>query len=163
MSKTDLEALKPWLGRTDTQEDILTPGLVEKFRATLGRHLWDGASAVPLGIHWCLTLEAVPSDNLAVDGHTKKGAFLPPVPLPSRMWAGGEVAHIAPLAIGETVTRPTQEVGYMLYGQLDLIISGRRFTVHPGDSFRIRGEPFEWINSYDAPAAAIWVIAPPVY
>ena len=105
MSKTDLEALKPWLGRTDTQEDILTPGLVERFRATLGRHLWDGASTVPLGIHWCLTLEAVPSDNLAVDGHTKKGAFLPPVPLPSRMWAGGEVAHIAPLTIGETVTR----------------------------------------------------------
>lgn len=105
MGKTDLEALKPWLGRTDTQEDILTPGLVERFRATLGRHLWDGASAVPLGIHWCLTLEAVPSDNLAVDGHTKKGAFLPPVPLPSRMWAGGEVAHIAPLAIGETVAR----------------------------------------------------------
>lgn len=65
--------------------------------------------------------------------------------------------------IGEEVTRPTQEVGYLLFGKLDLIISGSRFTVHPGDSFRIRGEPFEWINPYDAPAAAIWVIAPPVY
>ena len=65
--------------------------------------------------------------------------------------------------IGEVVTRPTQELGYLISGKLDLIISGQRFTVGPGDSFRIRGEPFEWINPYDKPAVAIWVIAPPVY
>lgn len=65
--------------------------------------------------------------------------------------------------IGEVVTRPTQEVGYLVSGKLDLVISGHRFTIHPGDSFRIRGEPFEWINPYDHPAVAIWVIAPPVY
>lgn len=65
--------------------------------------------------------------------------------------------------IGEVVTRPTQEVGYMVSGRLDLVIAGRGFTVGTGDSFRIRGEPFEWINPYDAPAVAIWVIAPPVY
>ncbi len=59
--------------------------------------------------------------------------------------------------------RPTQEVGYMLSGRLNLTIAGRQFTVGPGDSFRIRGEPFEWHNPYDIPAVAIWVIAPPVY
>lgn len=65
--------------------------------------------------------------------------------------------------IGEVVTRPTQEVVYLISGKLDLIISGHRFTIYPGDSFRIRGEPFEWINPYEDPAIAIWVIAPPVY
>lgn len=65
--------------------------------------------------------------------------------------------------IGETVTRPTQEVGYLIAGKLDLTISGRFFTIYPGDSFRIRNEPFEWANPYDQPARAIWVIAPPVY
>lgn len=65
--------------------------------------------------------------------------------------------------IGERVTRPTQEVGYILSGKLDLEISETRFTLDPGDSFRIRGEPFRWINPYDDPAVAIWVIAPPVY
>lgn len=65
--------------------------------------------------------------------------------------------------IGETVVRPTQEVGYLVSGRLDLRIGDRRFTIHPGDSFRIRGEPFEWFNPYDDPAVAIWVIAPPVY
>ena len=65
--------------------------------------------------------------------------------------------------IGEVVTRPTQEVGYLISGKLDLEISGKRFTIHPGDSFRIRGEPFRWINPYDVPAKAVWIIAPPVY
>jgi transcriptional regulator with XRE-family HTH domain len=65
--------------------------------------------------------------------------------------------------IGETVTRPTQEVGYLVSGRLDLTIGPRKFTIHPGDSFRIRGEPHRWANPYDEPAVAIWVIAPPVY
>lgn len=61
------------------------------------------------------------------------------------------------------VSRPTQEVGYVISGRLDLTIGGRAFTLHPGDSFRIRGEVFSWANPYDAPACVIWVIAPPVY
>jgi transcriptional regulator with XRE-family HTH domain len=65
--------------------------------------------------------------------------------------------------IGETVVRPTQEVGYLVSGKLELEIGPHAFTIHPGDSFRIRGEPFRWMNPYDTPAVAIWVIAPPVY
>ena len=65
--------------------------------------------------------------------------------------------------IGGAVTRPTQEVGYLISGRLDLEIGARAFALHPGDSFRIRGEPFCWANPYDEPATAIWVIAPPVY
>ena len=61
------------------------------------------------------------------------------------------------------VQRPTQELGYLVSGRLDLEIDARAFTLHPGDSFRIRGEPFRWSNPYDDPAVAIWVIAPPVY
>ena len=59
--------------------------------------------------------------------------------------------------------RPTQEVGYIISGRLDLTIGGRAFTVGPGDSFRFRGEEYSWANPYDEPAVAIWVIAPPVY
>ena len=58
---------------------------------------------------------------------------------------------------------PTQEVGYIISGQLDLTIGTRKFTVGPGDSFRFRGEPYQWANPYAEPAVAIWVIAPPVY
>ena len=65
--------------------------------------------------------------------------------------------------VTEVVTRPTQEVGYVISGKLDLWIGGRYFTIHPGDSFRIRGEPHRWMNPYDETCVAIWVIAPPVY
>lgn len=59
--------------------------------------------------------------------------------------------------------RPTQEVGYIISGKLDLRIGERQFTVGAGDSFRLRGEVYQWANPYEEPCAAIWVIAPPVY
>ena len=65
--------------------------------------------------------------------------------------------------ITEIVMRPTQEVGYVLSGKLDLEIAGVWYTVNEGDSFRIRGEAFRWRNAYSNPCVAIWVIAPPVY
>lgn len=65
--------------------------------------------------------------------------------------------------IVDFVTRPTQEVGYIVSGQLDLCIGARTFSLQAGDSFRIRGEPFRWMNPYATPCVAIWVIAPPVY
>lgn len=61
------------------------------------------------------------------------------------------------------VTRPTQEVGYLVSGTLDIEIDGTTHTITPGDSFRVRGEPFRWANTSNSPAVAIWVIAPPVY
>lgn len=105
MTSLDLDALNPWLGRTETKEDVLTPNLIDKFRATLNPHVWSGAGDVPLGIHWCLALDAVSGSSLSEDGHPRRGGFLPPVPLPARMWAGGELTNIKPLLIGRTVTR----------------------------------------------------------
>jgi len=77
-----------------------------------------------------------------------------------------EMVHstFAPHARMQAVAhRPTQEVGYVISGQLDLQIGTRSFTIGPGDSFRIRNEPFQWSNPYDTPCVAVWVIAPPVY
>lgn len=63
----------------------------------------------------------------------------------------------------DDVIRPTQEVGYIVSGTLEITIDTQTFTVGPGDSFRIRGEPFRWANRGSVPCVAIWVIAPPVY
>lgn len=65
--------------------------------------------------------------------------------------------------IRDAVTRPTQEVGYVISGTLEIEIDGTAHTLTEGDSFRIRGEPFRWANRTPDPAVAIWVIAPPVY
>ncbi|MCT4558141.1 MAG: XRE family transcriptional regulator [Pelagimonas sp.] len=66
-------------------------------------------------------------------------------------------------AITVPVTRPTQEVGFLLSGQLEITIAGEVYQIQPGDSFRIRGESFLWANPHDTPAVAVWVISPPVY
>ena len=65
--------------------------------------------------------------------------------------------------LAQFITRPTQEVGYLLSGRLRLFLGGDVFEINPGDSFRIRGEPYRWANPYSKEARAIWVIAPPVY
>ncbi|MFD2739710.1 helix-turn-helix domain-containing protein [Sulfitobacter aestuarii] len=77
-----------------------------------------------------------------------------------------EVVHstFAPHSrLKEPVCRPTQEVGYIISGTLEIEIAGKLHRLDPGDSFRIRGETFRWANASDEPAVAIWVIAPPVY
>ncbi|PJE31783.1 transcriptional regulator, XRE family with cupin sensor [Pseudooceanicola antarcticus] len=63
----------------------------------------------------------------------------------------------------ELIRRPTQEVAYLVSGQLDIELDDQPFTVSEGDSFRIRRQSFRWFNPYDAPAVAVWVISPPVY
>lgn len=62
-----------------------------------------------------------------------------------------------------TVQRPTQEVGYIVSGRISVWIDGNDFDLGPGDSFRVRGEPFRWNNPHSDPCVAIWVIAPPIY
>lgn len=63
----------------------------------------------------------------------------------------------------DTVARPTQELGFIVSGQLDVTIDETTFTLQPGDSFRLKGQPFRWANHSTEPCVAIWVIAPPVY
>ena len=65
--------------------------------------------------------------------------------------------------IKDAVQRPTQEVGYVISGMLEMEIAGKVHTLNAGDSFRVRGEPFRWANRTPDPVVAIWVIAPPVY
>lgn len=59
--------------------------------------------------------------------------------------------------------RPTQEVGYVVAGGLDLTVGAETFRLGPGDSFRLRGQPFAWLNPHPEPCVVLWVIAPPIY
>ncbi len=65
--------------------------------------------------------------------------------------------------ITEPLTRPTQEVCYIVSGQFRVTIADRVFHLNAGDSFRLRGESFLWENPGDTPCEIIWVISPPVY
>jgi len=101
----NIDLLLPWIGKSETAHDYVSASLIDRFRATLGQHLWPSRDTAPLGMHWCLSLPTTPTGDLAVDGHAQKGGFLPPVPLPSRMWAGGEIIHHHDLPQDTAVTR----------------------------------------------------------
>lgn len=106
-SGTDLklEARRGWIGRTSEADDVITPRLVDSFRATLGPHLADVGEGNAPGLHWCLAPDITDTAGLGPDGLAAKGSFLPPVPLPRRMWAAGEVRFLAPLRPGDPVHR----------------------------------------------------------
>ncbi|WP_296429225.1 XRE family transcriptional regulator [Yoonia sp.] len=63
----------------------------------------------------------------------------------------------------EPLTRPTQEVCYLTKGRFHISVDGDKFVLAAGDSFRLRGQQFQWANPYDEPCEIIWVISPPVY
>lgn len=102
---TEQHDLSNWIGRTETSPpETLTPRLLDRFRASFYPYLAQ-ADGVGAGIHWCLSPPAVEAASLGPDGHPAKGGFLPPVPLPRRMWAGGEIEFLHPLRAGDAVTR----------------------------------------------------------
>ena len=100
----EMDHLRSWIGRRDRDSDTITPELLKRFKATLDGHT-EQVAHLPLGIHWCLALPAVSRDSLGVDGHPAKGDFLPPVPLPRRMWASSQVRFHKPVDIGVPIER----------------------------------------------------------
>jgi 3-methylfumaryl-CoA hydratase len=105
----DLESLKQWIGRVETAEDVVAGDRVRAMAATLDK---DRAPAsgdgLPLGWHWMFFNRAVRASELGPDGHPQRGGFLPPVPLPRRMWAGGRLIFQRPLHVGERIRRESE-------------------------------------------------------
>lgn len=98
-----------WIGREETRTDRVDEGLAARWLATLDRAACPDGS-VPQGLHWCLGLPDAPTARLGPDGHPLRDAngFLPPVPMPRRMWASSKVAFHAPLQAGEAVSRASR-------------------------------------------------------
>ena len=104
-----LAHLQTWQGRTETRDDVLTAAPVSGLAATLDR---DDAppqsgTALPPLWHWLYFLPQPRQSEIGPDGHPKRGGFLPPVPLPRRMWAGGRLRWEAgnPLQVGQALQR----------------------------------------------------------
>lgn len=109
MQASQLDHLLQWVGRTETQADDITAAPVRALSATLDRDDPAPRPGMPLPplSHWLYFLPMHMARDLGEDGHARRGGFLPPVPLPRRMWAGGrlrwELAN--PLRVGEAATR----------------------------------------------------------
>jgi 3-methylfumaryl-CoA hydratase len=100
-------SLADWIGRTETVTDTFTPTPYAALSATLDRPADRPEAGTPLPAlwHWLYFLPLARRSEIGPDGHPKRGGFLPPVPLPRRMWAGSQLRFHAPLRIGDAVTR----------------------------------------------------------
>jgi 3-methylfumaryl-CoA hydratase len=94
---------KDWIGRRSERQEEITPRLIAHFTATLGGLIED--RPVPIGLFWALAPDALSQEQLGRDGHPRTGIYLPALPLPRRMWAGGELLLHAEFAPGDRVTR----------------------------------------------------------
>lgn len=107
-----LAYLRSWEGRSETSHEQVTKAPVRGLAVTL-----DHADSVPVdgsGLpalwHWLYFLPSAPQHEIGVDGHPRLGGFLPPVPLPRRMWAAGRLRWHAALRVGDELQRSTRIV-----------------------------------------------------
>lgn len=100
-----------WVGRESHAEDRLDEALARRWLATFDRDAPSGG-IMPQGIHWCLCTPDAANAALGEDGHPRRDdsadGFLPPIPLPRRMWAASEVEFLAPLSIGAAIERSSR-------------------------------------------------------
>jgi 3-methylfumaryl-CoA hydratase len=95
-----------WIGRTEEMTDVIEPARSNALRAALGDPApLKAGDDMPLLHHWLYFWNVQPPAGLGEDGHPAKGGFLPPVPLPRRMWAGGRLEFVQPLKLGERATK----------------------------------------------------------
>ena len=102
--------LRAWIGRTTEASDVIAPTPASALAATLDHAdgAWLAGDALPPLWHWLYFLPLHRHSELGDDGHARRGGFLPPVPLPRRLWAGSRFEFHEPLAVGESVLRSSR-------------------------------------------------------
>ena len=108
----NVDELKSWIGNDEIAFDEVSQSLEARFRATLDEDPGNPQKGeiASSGLHWALAPAVVKSSLLGKDSHPKKGEFLPPVPLPRRMWAGCRTHFLKPLKIGDLVKKRSSVV-----------------------------------------------------
>ncbi|HEY0181413.1 MAG TPA: MaoC family dehydratase N-terminal domain-containing protein [Rhodopila sp.] len=107
MTALDVDHLRSWIGQQETLHDQVTRFPIAALAATLDRDDPPprAGDALPPLWHWLYFLPTARQSQLGPDGHPARGGFLPPVPLPRRMWAGGRFTFHQPLRVDEAITR----------------------------------------------------------
>ena len=105
-----MEDLSRWIGRNEVLHDSLGPTPVVALGATLDHPAAEASTGAPLPPlwHWLYFLPHQRQSEIGPDGHAKRGGFLPPVPLPRRMWAGGRLQWLQPIRLGDEVRRESR-------------------------------------------------------
>ncbi|MDG5976698.1 hypothetical protein H010_15625 [Hydrogenophaga taeniospiralis CCUG 15921] len=114
-----MENLSDWIGRQESVRDTIGATPVKALNATLDHPAMAVVPGTPLPPlwHWLYFLPLHRQSEIGADGHARRGGFLPPVPLPRRMWAGNQFEFRSPVRVGDdvertsTITNVTQKEG----------------------------------------------------
>jgi 3-methylfumaryl-CoA hydratase len=103
----DMAGLRKWLGEKETAIDYVTVPSVDRLSALLDRDdpFPKMGDPLPIGWHAILFPRVVRQSQIGADGHPARGDFLPPIPLPRRMFAGKVVTFPGQLHVGDEVRR----------------------------------------------------------
>lgn len=106
----DIAELQKWIGKTETVSDQITPVPMAALSATLDIDASVPKTGDPLPPlwHWLYFLSIHRQSELGPEGHSTKGGFLPLVPLPRRMWAGGRFEFHQLLRVSAIYTRTSR-------------------------------------------------------
>lgn len=100
-----------WIGREQRATGRLDEGLAARWHATFDLPRPHPA-IMPQGIHFALCTPDAPTASLGEDGHPARDdsadSFLPPFPMPRRMWASSRIAFHAPIPIGAVIERTSR-------------------------------------------------------
>jgi 3-methylfumaryl-CoA hydratase len=153
-----------WIGRSESVSDVIEPARSNALTAALGG---EGALApgdpLPLLHHWLYFWDVKPPAGLGLDGHPAKGGFLPPVPLPRRMWAGGRLTFARPLPLGARATRKSTivSVNEKTGRSGTLVFVTVEHAIDAGEGVAIREEQDLVYREPAAAAVPLPVAAPP--
>jgi len=102
-----MNAWSDWIGRSETLHDSVTATPIRALNATLDHPALDVRAGMPIPPlwHWLYFLPLHRQSEIGPDGHARRGGFLPPVPLPRRMWAGSQFEFRAALRVGDALER----------------------------------------------------------
>ncbi|MCB1480546.1 MAG: MaoC family dehydratase N-terminal domain-containing protein [Rhodobiaceae bacterium] len=108
MSEPDLT---DWIGNRESASDIVTPAKAAGMAALFD---WPDAAApgtgdpLPALWHWMFFAPSARQSEIGPDGHPARGGFMPPVPLPRRMFAGATMRFHDAIRVGDTITRDSE-------------------------------------------------------
>lgn len=102
MDTIGIDYLRNWVGREQVTTQPIEAFPARALAALLERPVLPVVGdELPLPWHWMYFHDTPTRSATGIDGHPERGGFMPPVPLPRRMWASGGLRVETPLRIGE--------------------------------------------------------------
>lgn len=156
ITTADVDHWRTWIDSREERSEILDRSALIRFAAAIGEPL-DIDHGLPSLGHWAFFLPVAAADQIGVDGHPKRGGFLPPISLPRRMFAAADMEFGAPLILDWEATRTSHilDVVHKSGRSGDLVFVTVEHRIVQADEERMREVQTIVYRDAGAPMAAI--------